>query len=83
MNNLSGAEEAVVLTYLGTISQLEAAVPGSSDNLDTEAAAAWTHNVREVGDRLRLLDEWRKRLCGFLGVPVGDALSASGVNWRV
>lgn len=83
LNNLSAAEESVALMYLSTIGQLEIAVPGSSDNLDTDAAANWTHNVREIDDRLRLLDEWRKRLCGFLGVPPGDALSASGLSWRV
>ena len=83
MNNLSAAEEAVALMYLTNISQLESAVPCSSDNLDTEAAAAWTHNVREIDDRLRLLDEWRKRLCGFLGIPVGEGLSVSGLSWRI
>ena len=83
MNNLSAAEEAVVLMYLATIGQLEVAVPCSSDNLDTEAASAWTHNVHEIGDRLRLLDEWRKRLCSFLGIPPGDGLSGTGLNWRI
>jgi hypothetical protein len=27
-------------------------------------------------DRIRLFDEWRRRLCGFLGVAAGPALSS-------
>ena len=44
LNNLSGNEAAVVVTYLATLTQLELAVLGASDNLDSEAAASWTHN---------------------------------------
>jgi hypothetical protein len=40
MNNLSVAEIAVVLNYLSTLNQLEAAVPTASDNLDSDAAAS-------------------------------------------
>lgn len=83
MNNLSPAEETVVLNYLTTLNQLEAAVPASSPNLDSDSAANWTHNPTEVRDRLRLLDEWRYRLCTFLGVPPGEGLSASGVSWVI
>jgi hypothetical protein len=83
MNNLSSAEVAVVLNYLLTISQLESAVPTASDNLDSEAAASWKHNRWEIGDRLRLLDAWRRRLCSFFGVPPGDGLASSGVSWVV
>jgi hypothetical protein len=74
LNWLSGAEEAVVRRYLATLSQLELAVPGASGNLDTAVAAVWTHNVNEVRDRTGLFDDWRRRLCGFLGVPLGPAL---------
>jgi hypothetical protein len=31
---------------------------------------------RELQDRERLFDEWRGRLCGFLGIPRGPALQA-------
>ncbi len=80
MNNLSAAEVAVTLQYLSTLATLEAAIPPSSDNLDTESAAAWTHNVNETQDRLNLFDGWRRRLCGFLGVPAGPALGSPGVK---
>ena len=80
MTNLSASEEAVTRQYLGQITTLEAEVPGVADRLDTAQAAVWTRNPAELRDRLRLLDEWRRRLCGFLGVPPGVALGASGVS---
>jgi len=76
LTNLSCAETAVVRRYLGTLLSLEHAVPGSSGNLDTDQAATWTRNRSELTDRIRLLDDWRRRLCGFIGVPVGPALSS-------
>ncbi|MBU6419075.1 MAG: hypothetical protein KGQ79_05030 [Proteobacteria bacterium] len=78
MNNLAPAEVAVTLQYISTLASLEAAVPPTSDNLDTESAAAWTHNPDEMRDRINLFDGWRRRLCGFLGVPPGPALAQSG-----
>ena len=83
MNNLSNAEVTVVVGYLATLVQLEQAVPAASENLDSDAAASWRHNTNEVADRLRLLDEWRRRLCQFFGVPPGDGLGLSGLSWTV
>ncbi len=77
LNWLSGAEEAVVRQYLGTLSQLEEAIPGVGTALDTEQAANWTRNPRELSERRRLFDDWRRRLCGFLGVPSGPGLGPS------
>ena len=79
MNNLSDAEAAVVRRYLGTLTVLEFAVPRAGDNLDTDQAAVWTRNRDELRDRTRLFDDWRRRLCGFFGVPRGPALTDSGV----
>ena len=80
MNNLSTNEVAVVLTYLATLTQLETAVLGASDNLDSDGAASWSHNRNEVADRIRLFDSWRRRLCAFLGVPPGDGLGTGGLS---
>jgi hypothetical protein len=80
LNNLAPAEIAVTLQYISTLATLEAAIPPSSDNLDTESAAAWTHNQSEADDRAKLFDGWRRRLCGFLGVPPGPALAAAGIS---
>ncbi len=75
--NLSDSELAVVANMLNTLNALEMAVVTSSDNLDTGAAAAWTHNATEVDDRVALLETWQRRLCSFLGVPPGPGLAAS------
>ena len=81
LSNLADAELAVIRTYLATLLGLEAAIPAASGNLDTEQAAVWTRNPNEPRDRQALLDDWRRRLCGFLGVPPGPALSsAAGIT---
>ncbi len=80
MNNFAPAEVAVVVNYLATLNGLEAAVPSASGNLDTDAAASWQHNQREVRDRDALFDGWRRRLCGFIGVPPGPALASAGIT---
>jgi len=80
LNNLAPAEIAVTLQYISTLASLEAAIPPTSANLDTESAAAWTHNENETRDRVVLFDSWRRRLCGFLGIPPGPALADAGVT---
>lgn len=80
LNNLAPAEVAVVLQYISTLASLEASIPPISENLDTESAAAWTHNAAELRDRNALFDGWRRRLCGFLGVAPGAALAECGMT---
>jgi len=80
LNNLSTAEEAVCRTYLGTLRGLETGVPRSAESLDTDQAAVWTRNKDELHDRLLLLDEWRRRLCNFLGVPPGPSFPEPGIR---
>jgi hypothetical protein len=80
LTNLSDAEIAVVRRYLGTMATLELAIPSVSENLDTDQAAMWTRNKDELADRIRLLDEWRCRLCGFLGISRGPALTGGSVH---
>jgi hypothetical protein len=74
LQRLSGAEEAVARTYLTTLATLETAITDASATLDTDTAAVWTRNAREVAERTRLFDDWRRRLCGFFGIPPGPAL---------
>ena len=76
MNNLAKSEIEVIRRYLGTLAALEAAVPRSSENLDTNQAAVWTRNPNEARDRERLFDSWRIRLCAFLGLPPGPGLGS-------
>lgn len=80
LNNLAPAEIAVTMQYISTLATLEAAIPATSSNLDTDSAAAWTHNENEATDRTVLFDNWRRRLCGFLGVPPGPALGNAGLT---
>ena len=75
LGNLTASEEAVLRTYLTTLARLEHAIPDAGAGLDTASAAGWVRNPRELQDRERLFDQWRRRLCGFLGVPPGASLS--------
>lgn len=72
--NLSASEVAIARRYLENLTMLELAVPAASESLDTDQASMWTRNRSEVADRIRLLDEWRRRLCGFIGIAAGPAL---------
>jgi hypothetical protein len=85
LNNMAPEEEAVVRTvYLANLSTLETAIVGAGANLDTDVAAVWTHNRREVFDREALFSSWRARLCAFLGVPPGpDMVNGSGGQMRI
>ena len=84
LSNLLAEEEAVVrTTYLANLYTLETAIPGTSANLDTDEAAVWKHNKRELADREALFSNWRHKLCGFLGVPPGPGYGGVGVSFVV
>jgi hypothetical protein len=79
LNNMAPEEEAVIrTTYLANLATLETAIVGASANLDTAKAAVWEHNPNEQRDREALFASWRRKLCGFLGVPPGDDLQSGG-----
>lgn len=80
ISNLLAEEETVVRSYLTNCTTLETAIVGTSANLDTDAAAVWTHNKKEHRDRERLFASWRRKLCGFLGVPPGPELGEVGIT---
>lgn len=77
MTNLSSSEEVVIREHLVALRTFERAIPSAASNLDTAAAAVWTHNPAEIVERQRLERDWGRRLCGFLGVPLGPALTNS------
>lgn len=79
MTNLSLSEEAVVRAQMSVLVVLEVAVPAASDHLDTDIAAVWTRNRSEIVERYALLDEQRRRLCAFFGVPPGPGLGNAGI----
>lgn len=57
---------------------LEQALYGTTNNLDTDKAAVWTHNRNEQRDRERLYNRMRIELCNFLGVEPGPGLDVGG-----
>lgn len=77
LNNLVAAEEAVVRNYLVTLTGLEQALANTGTGLDTASAMGWVRNPEELVERERLFDGWRRRLCAFVGVPLGPAFSSS------
>ncbi len=81
LTSLSASEEAVLVNvYLTNLTALETAIPTTSDNLDTDQAAVWKHNSRELADRDRLFDSWRRRMCGFIGFAPGPGLGNGGIS---
>ena len=82
MNRLNDQELRITRTYLATLLNLELAVPRSGDSLDTDQAAVWTRNRTEQQDHLALFDEWRRRLCAFLGIQPGPYFPDK-TNWVV
>ena len=71
LNNLSNEEQTVLRRYLETLSTLEQSIPEAAAALDTRSAGEWVRNPIELAERSRLLDDWRRRLCAFLGIPLG------------
>lgn len=87
LNNLAAEEEAtlraIYLTATVSLYVLEAALYGTSANLDTDQAAIWYHNKNEQRDRERLFNKMRSDLCAFLGIPKGPDLAESTGGIRV
>ena len=77
LTNFAQEELQVVRQYLVSLYALEQAIVTAASNLDTDKAAAWTHSRSEVTDRVRLFDEWRKRLATFIGVPLDPGTAAT------
>jgi hypothetical protein len=83
MNNAAPAEIQVVRQYLSQLYDLESAIPATGGDLDTLEAAVWKWNPNEVRDRMRLFDNWRRRLCRFWGVPPGPDLQGGDGTLRL
>ena len=77
LTNLRPEEESTLISvYLTNLTQLESDLVATRSNLDTSAAAVWTHNPEEIDDRERLFDSWRQRMCAFIGIAPGPSLAA-------
>jgi hypothetical protein len=79
LQNMSQDESNVIINnYLVQLPLMEAAIDGSSANLDTDVAAVWTHNKDEVQDRTMLYNQKRRQLCAYIGVRPGPGLRGGG-----
>lgn len=74
LTSLRAEEEAIIASFLVTLASLENGITRAADNLDTDKAAVWQRNRSEVSDRTRLYNQWRRQLCGLLGIPPGPSL---------
>lgn len=81
LTNLRPEEESTLITvYLTPLATLEQAITDAGANLDTDAAAVWTHNKNEVADRTKLFNQTRRMMCGFIGITPGPALGDGGAQ---
>jgi hypothetical protein len=81
LTNLRPEEEQVLVnTYLTNLYTLESAIPNAAANLDTDQAAVWTRNKNEVADRTKLLNQWRREMCAFIGIAPGPFLGNGGAT---
>jgi hypothetical protein len=79
MNNLAPAEAQNVRYRMSVLYAIEQALDAASGNLDTDAAAVWTHNKDEVRDRVVHFADRRRALCQAVGVPPGPDLGSGGI----
>jgi hypothetical protein len=61
-------------SFIVKLQTLEDGILGSADNMDTQQAAVWTRNPKEMQERTSLYNALRIRLCGYIGVVPGPAM---------
>lgn len=75
LNNIRPEEETrLVSVYLTNLALLEQDVVDSRDNVDTKQAAVWYRNEQEIAEKRDLFDDWRRRMCYFIGIAPGPSL---------
>lgn len=80
MVNLRPEEFQVARLYLSQLYPLETAITTASATLNVDQAGPFKRNAAEMRERRALFDGWRRRLCGFLGVPSGPDLGDGGLR---
>ncbi|KHJ66599.1 hypothetical protein QU24_18585 [Pantoea rodasii] len=80
LKTLRDEEETIVVNYLITLAGLESGIARAAENLDTDKAAVWQRNRSEVSDRTRLYNQWRRQLCGLLGITPGPSLGNGSIR---
>lgn len=61
---------APVYGYIPILNGLESGYLGSAVNLDTKEAGPWKSRHNEQGQRMSLLETYRRQLADFLGTPI-------------
>ena len=76
------AEQETVLTdlYLANLTTLETGQLDALENVDASAAGTWKSNPREISERRRMFNQWRRDMCNFIGVDPGPGLGSGGMN---
>lgn len=83
LENFSQEEISVMRSMLATLALLEQGPASSSDNLDTDKAAIWTHNKNEVSDRVNLFRQQRLEIVKFIGIEPGPGFNNFSVKLSV
>lgn len=71
-------EIKVVIQYIETLLVLEANLPQDNMGDVIVDTTTWRPDIDEVRSKHSMFDDWRRRLCGFLGVPAGPKLLSPG-----
>jgi hypothetical protein len=80
MNTMQASEYQRVRQFLSLLYPLDSGITAAAGNLGTQQAAVWTRNPTEIRDRTRLFNQYRRRLCKFMGVPPGPELGEGGAS---
>lgn len=80
---LSLDEISILKTMLERLRLLEIGPENAADNLDTDKAAVWERNKREVFERIALYNQQRMELVGFLGVVPGPMRASAQIRLTV
>ena len=78
MGAMLPAELVITRDHIATCTAAKAAWRSGADNLDTDQAAIWYRNRREMGDRRAYYRECRRDLARFMGIPTGPELAGEG-----
>jgi hypothetical protein len=80
LNVMDADEVAMVRTsFLSSLQDLEDGILTSASNMDTQQAAVWTRNPKEMQERTALYNGLRHRLCAYIGVAPGPGLGGGRV----
>jgi hypothetical protein len=76
LQTLSATEGGVVVnTYLTPLNTLEQAILTFAAQVNIDVAAVFTRNKKTMDEARLAFDDWRGRLCDYLGIEPGPGLN--------